>query len=160
MPYYKPTNQVVKNVTGLSRLSKQLARFNAISNGPSAYKIDTNEINSISLTFKKNNIDGHMSLRKFWHNYLPTLQFYNPTLPINVTRVRIGNRRGEKIQSLYSQVPCELSIKFKKGEDKIIDCKNKDPSIIFREFIASTNAKKIPQDDLIIIKHPSEKAAY
>ncbi|ODV64490.1 mitochondrial 54S ribosomal protein mL61 ASCRUDRAFT_74101 [Ascoidea rubescens DSM 1968] len=160
MPGRRHTNQIIKNTFGLSRLTKQLNRLNSISNGPSAYKIDASRINSISLLFKKDNIGGHMSLRKFWHNYLPTLQFYNPTLPINVTRVKIGTKKGEKLEKYYSKVPCELTIKFKKGDDKVIDCKNKNPATIFKEFVETTKATKVPQDQLITIQHPSKRPVY
>lgn len=84
-----------------------------------------------------------MGARKFWRQYLPTLQFYNPGLKIDV--VRIDNKDTKR-----AGVPCILEIVSK--EDKVldqIDMKNKKDDTIMNDLLQRLDFEPIPEESLI-----------
>lgn len=129
----------------MSSVAKQLKFLNKISYATKDAQIlvNTSKYAGIKLTFQAQNHNGHMGARKFWHNYLPTLQFYNPSLKIDVVRIdnKDTKRRG---------VPCTLEIiaKDQKVLDKI-DMVNKKDNLIMNELLERLEFEAIPEESLI-----------
>lgn len=83
-----------------------------------------------------------MGARKFWHEYLPTLQFYNPSLSINVSRVKNENKKVD--------VPCILEVI---GPDaKVVEqvsMKNKTDTQIMDELLEKLEHTKVPEEQIV-----------
>lgn len=129
----------------MSSVAKQLKYLNRISftTKEAQILINPSKYAGIKLTFQAQNHNGHMGARKFWRQYLPTLQFYNPGLKIDV--VRIDNKDTKR-----AGVPCTLEIVSK--EDKIldqIDMKNKKDDTIMNELLQRLDFEPIPEESLI-----------
>ncbi|AMD20368.1 HDL376Cp [Eremothecium sinecaudum] len=127
----------------MSSIKKQLQAINKISLTPKSQIIVNNaNVASLKLTFQYDNFDGHMGARKFWHNYLPTLQFYNPRLPIEVTR--IVNKDKNK------RIPCTLNILGHDGRiAHEVDMRNKRDDEIMEELLTVLDHKPVPKDEII-----------
>ena len=84
-----------------------------------------------------------MGARKFWREFLPTLQFYNPDLKIQVTRIKNDNNKD-------ASVPCTLEIVSKDGSvvDQL-DMKNKDQNAIMDELLSKLEHTRVPERDLV-----------
>ncbi|KAH3900953.1 mitochondrial 54S ribosomal protein mL61 SCDLUD_002415 [Saccharomycodes ludwigii] len=132
----------------MSNTAKQLKVLNSISYSTKLTQIliDTSKISQIRLIFQKQNHNGHMGARKFWHEYLPTLQFYNPNLKIQINRISNSNAKD-------TSVPCLLQII--DVNNKVInelDMKNKFGSDIARDLLKNLNNDyytPIPKEKLI-----------
>ncbi|KAL1887339.1 hypothetical protein Sste5346_010278 [Sporothrix stenoceras] len=70
----------------IRRMNKLNALLN-IRNGPGAV-ILPKEVTRIHLEFASRWNDGQYGPRKFWHNYLPRLKFWNPAIPMIVNRTQ------------------------------------------------------------------------
>lgn len=129
----------------MSSVAKQLKFLNRISSTTKQAQIllDAAKYSGIKLTFQVENHHGHMGARKFWHEYLPTLQFYNPNFQIDVVRIKNDNKK-------FTGVPCILEII--SNEDKTvkqIDMKNKTDEIIMKEFLETVDYQPVPEESLV-----------
>lgn len=128
----------------MSRVAKQLKFFNKISSTTLESQIIVNneKYSAIKLTFQWDNSNGHMGARKFWKEYLPTLQFYNPNLLIEVNRIKNPNKQPD--------IPCLLEIVSIDGQilDKI-EMKDKLHSSIMNELLSKLEYEKVPETDVI-----------
>ncbi|GMM38487.1 mitochondrial 54S ribosomal protein [Saccharomycopsis crataegensis] len=124
-------------------------------------------ITDVSLTFKKKNSDGHMGIRKFWQNYLPTIKFYNQSLPMNVTRITLNeidtkkargvkdlpvdSEEAKKLESdikLLAKCPAKITISYQGGKSVELDCKWKRSEIILEEFTKLTKAVPVAEEEI------------
>ncbi|ODQ56723.1 hypothetical protein WICANDRAFT_107655 [Wickerhamomyces anomalus NRRL Y-366-8] len=128
-----------------SRFTRQITRLNLISSGPGSVTVGQN-VKNVELLFKRLNTDGHMGARKFWRENLPRVQFHNPALPIQVTRVEVANA------SEHAKVPAILKVTYADGKTAQVDVKNKHSSDILNDFINLTGAK--PAKEVIIDRDP------
>lgn len=128
----------------MSRVVKQLKFLNKISSTTpkSQILLDSSKYAGLNLTFQYQNFNGHMGARKFWHEYLPTLQFYNPSLSINVSRVKNENKKVD--------VPCILEVI---GPDaKVVEqvsMKNKTDTQIMDELLEKLEHTKVPEEQIV-----------
>lgn len=130
-------------MTGKSRVVKQLSILNNLTllNKKPQILINPTKYHSLKLTFQLQNHNGHMGARKFWQEYLPTLKFYNPNIPINITRINNENKSLE--------VPCTLELLDQKGTViKTIKMQNKKSEDIMDEFLSEIDHELIPEDKL------------
>lgn len=130
-----------------ARIPRQLARLNAISQGPAAL-IMPDSVAAISLSFKYQNSNGHMGPRKFWRQLLPSIQFYNQSLPISVSRQWAHSPQE------HDSIPATLTVAFADGSSKSINAQYKISSDILNELILLTGAKQVPQADQLFIEKP------
>lgn len=131
-------------MAGKSRVVKQLSVLEKLTLTTKKPQIIINptKYHSLKLTFQAQNYNGHMGARKFWHEYLPTLKFYNPKFNMNLTRVKNENRAVE--------VPCILELLDKEGKPlETIDMRNKMSEDIMDEFLKKIDHEIIPEDKLI-----------
>lgn len=129
----------------MSRVTRQLKFLNKISAGTPKSQILVNpeKCAALNLTFQYQNHNGHMGARKFWHEYLPTLQFYNPSLQIRVTRVKNEDKKDVG-------VPCILQVLAKDGNvTSTVEMRNKDKDVIMDEFLTIVEHEKVPESDII-----------
>ncbi|QLQ78999.1 hypothetical protein HG537_0B03460 [Torulaspora globosa] len=131
----------------MSSVAKQLKFLNKISSTTKQAQIllDAAKYSGIKLTFQVENHHGHMGARKFWHEYLPTLQFYNPNFKINVIRIKNENKK-------FQGVPCILEIL--SNDNNVInsiDMQNKTDDTIMNEFLKKIEHKPVPEESLIKI---------
>lgn len=132
-----------------SRVLKQYANLNNIANYPnSAIKL-SNDISKIELIFKKLNSNGHMGIKQFWKYNLRTINFHNPSIPINVMRVDCKTKEEQV------KCPSIINIVYANGEKKTLDCKNKLSDDIMKEFTELTNSEKVPENEIPILKTES-----
>lgn len=129
----------------MSRVVKQLKFLNRISFATKKPQVvaDPEKYAALNLTFQWQNHNGHMGARKFWREFLPTLQFYNPDLKIQVTRIKNDNNKD-------ASVPCTLEIVSKDGSvvDQL-DMKNKDQNAIMDELLSKLEHTRVPERDLV-----------
>ncbi|CCH60379.1 hypothetical protein TBLA_0C05820 [Henningerozyma blattae CBS 6284] len=147
-----------------SSVIKQLKALNQISytTKEALVYLKPDKIKSINLFFNFKNEDGHMGARKFWRNYIPTIQFYNPTLLVNVTRThppvilskksKIKKVLPENMKFVSEQDLNRCSLEVKDHNDKTInkiEMKSKHSTDILKEFLEQVEHEKIPEADLI-----------
>lgn len=129
----------------MSSVAKQLKFLNRISSTTKQAQILLNpaKYSGIKLTFQVQNHNGHMGARKFWHQYLPTLQFYNPNLKIDV--VRINNEDNKR-----AAVPCTLEI-FSQENTILdqIDMRNKRDDAIMEELLKRLEFQTVPEEAVV-----------
>ena len=114
----------------MSKVAQQLKFLNKISATTRLPQIlvDPKKYSGLRLTFQTKNHNGHMGARVFWHNYLPTLQFYNPRMKFDV--IRIKNEDKQK------SVPCKLEILSHEGSVvETIDMRNKMHEDIMKDLL-------------------------
>ena len=130
----------------MSKVSKQLEFLNRISYTTTKplVKINPAKCSGIRLTFQAKNFNGHMGPRALWRKYLPTLQFYNPWLKIDIIRVKNEDKKVD--------IPCTLDILGKDGEVvDTIDMKNKMYDKIFDELLGKVEHEPVPETELVKI---------
>lgn len=142
-----------------TRIARQLARINNISNNPPAALKLSKNLSSVNLTFKFKNNGGHMGIRKFWQLYLPTIKFYNPSLIVNVTRISLVEKDSKldkasmyKIENdlkLIEKCPANLILNFNDGSSKTLDCKNKHSDDILNEFKSSVDHEPVSEEQTV-----------
>lgn len=133
-----------------ARLPRQLARLNAITKGPGALHIPST-VSAINLSFKLQNSNGHMGPRKFWRENLPRIQFYNPSLPISVSR------QWATTSEEHAKIPATLTVAFADGTSKNINAQYKMSEDILNELILLTGAKEVPEEEQVFIEKPRRK---
>lgn len=104
--------------------------------------VNSEKVTGLKLLFQWQNHDGHMGARKFWHEYLPTLQYYNPALKIDLLRLKNDKRDVE--------VPCKIEILGR--ESKILDTINmqyKKDNEIMDDLLLKLDHEVVPQDQLV-----------
>lgn len=129
----------------MSSVAKQLKFLNKISSTtkPAQILVNSAKYAGIKLTFQVENHHGHMGARKFWHEYLPTLQFYNPNFKIDVVRIKNSDTKN-------AGVPCRLDIL--SNENKLvsqIDMKGKTDEIIMNELLKVLDHQRVPEESLV-----------
>ncbi|CAI4044471.1 mitochondrial 54S ribosomal protein mL61 SKDI_11G0530 [Saccharomyces kudriavzevii IFO 1802] len=132
----------------MSKVTEQLKFLNKISSTTNLPQIliDPKKYSGLRLTFQTKNHNGHMGARVFWHNYLPTLQFYNPRIKFDV--VRIKNEDKQK------SVPCKLEILCQEGSvTETIDMRNKMHEDIMRDLLDKIEHIPLPESE--VMKVPS-----
>ncbi|KTW28522.1 hypothetical protein T552_01781 [Pneumocystis carinii B80] len=129
------------------RHTKAAEKIARILSGPGAFKLPS-DIHGLTLFMAFKNKDGHMgprqvvfilfsiliNNRKFWKDYLPSVQFHNPYLHIQVCRS-------------HEEKDAKLKIHQKLG-DMEIDMKHKDASEICREFVEKTRAVEVGKEEI------------
>ncbi|SCV01708.1 LAMI_0G13234g1_1 [Lachancea mirantina] len=128
----------------MSRVVRQLKFLNKISSTTIKPQILLNpeSYGALNLTFQWQNHNGHMGARKFWHEYLPTLQFYNPELKINISRVK--NDKKDVM------VPCKLEILSPTGSVvETLDMRDKDKESIMDELLAKVNHERVSSKEIV-----------
>lgn len=124
-----------------SRVWKQLARFNEIANYEgSAYQFP--QVDKLELVFKNHTAYGHMGARKFWRNNLPTVNFHNPDMGIEVKRVQCETKEQQH------QCPSVLKVHFKDGNVKEIDCKDRQHADIMTELVDVAKGVAVPDEQI------------
>ncbi|KAG0673474.1 hypothetical protein C6P41_002732 [Kluyveromyces marxianus] len=128
----------------MSRIVKQKAFLNKISATTVKPQVvlDPSKYSALNMKFQQQNFNGHMGARKFWHEFLPTLQFYNPTLPINVTRIKNEDKKVD--------IPCVLQVTGPDGNVLAeVGMKEKHSSEIMDELLQKVEHTKVPSDQII-----------
>ncbi|CCD22253.1 mitochondrial 54S ribosomal protein mL61 NDAI_0A00950 [Naumovozyma dairenensis CBS 421] len=133
----------------MSHVIRQINFLNAISYSTKKPQILLNatKYSGLRLTFQVQNHNGHMGARKFWHEYLPTLKFYNPNLKFDVIRISNPDKRKRDI-------PCTLEILGK--EDQVlgsIDMRNKQYDEIMDQLSESIDHTTVPEQDLVKVQY-------
>ncbi|KAK9457664.1 hypothetical protein V1511DRAFT_476700 [Dipodascopsis uninucleata] len=136
-----------------TRFAKQVIFLSKISTGKAAVTLPTS-ITNLKLQFKTLNKYGHMGARKFWRDHLPTLQFHNPSLKIEVFRTKIENKSEEA----HKNEPAILS--FTIG-DKVqdIDIKNMHSDEILERLVTATGAvpANMKSNEKYVLERPDYK---
>lgn len=84
----KNLRQTYQNMTGVD---KQIFQLNKVVTAPGAYKLPEN-VSGLKLRFKDS---GNRSQTKlFWTHSLPTLQFWNPSVAMSVSRVQAPKEKS------------------------------------------------------------------
>lgn len=128
----------------ISRSTKQFKLWNKITfnTKESQIVLNTNKYSSLRLLFQRENFNGHMGARRFWKEYLPTLQYYNPNFKIDVIRFENEDKR--------KQVPCILSVLNSQGESVVsIEMQNKHSEAIMQEFLDKVDFERVPEEQLV-----------
>lgn len=128
----------------ITRSLKQFKLWNKVTFNTKETQIilDHTKYSSLRLLFQRQNFNGHMGARKFWQQYLPTLQFYNPGFKIDI--VRLDNDDKNK------QVPCSLEMFDLYGKSKVsIDMQNKKSDAIMNEFLDKVDFERVPDNNLV-----------
>ena len=131
----------------MSKVAQQLKFLNKISATTRLPQIlvDPKKYSGLRLTFQTKNHNGHMGARVFWHNYLPTLQFYNPRMKFDV--IRIKNEDKQK------SVPCKLEILSHEGSVvETIDMRNKIHEDIMKDLLDKIEHVPLPENEIIRVR--------
>lgn len=84
----KNLRQTYQNMTGVD---KQIFQLNKVISAPGAYKLPE-DVSGLKLRFKDS---GNRSQTKlFWTHSLPTLQFWNPSVAMSVSRVQAAKDKS------------------------------------------------------------------
>ncbi|CEP64446.1 mitochondrial 54S ribosomal protein mL61 LALA0_S11e04280g [Lachancea lanzarotensis] len=129
----------------MSRVARQLKFFNKISSTTLESQIILNaeKYSGLNLTFQCQNHNGHMGARKFWREFMPTLQFYNPQLHFQVTRVKNDDKKN-------ASVPCVLEILDREGQSVgSLDMRNKQGAEIMQSLLAEVDHVKVAEEDIV-----------
>ncbi|SCU96129.1 LAFA_0G04456g1_1 [Lachancea sp. 'fantastica'] len=129
----------------MSRVARQLKFFNKISTTTVEPQIVLNaeKYSGLNLTFQYQNHNGHMGARKFWREYMPTLQFYNPQMRFQVTRVKNEDKKN-------ASVPCVLEVLDREGKAVgSLDMRNKQGSEIMQALLAEVDHVKVAEEDIV-----------
>ncbi|KAK9496157.1 hypothetical protein V1508DRAFT_407828 [Lipomyces doorenjongii] len=118
------------------RFPRQVDFLASLSIGKGALRLPNN-VEKMTLTFKKLNSYGHMGARKFWRLYLPKIQFHNPNLPISVIRTEASTEAEHKA------APSTLTISFKDRTPVVLNFKNKHSDSILRDVVSATRAAPV-----------------
>lgn len=94
-------------------------------------------VSALELIFKAHNAYGHQGARLFWKNNLKTIQYHNPTLPIQVQRIECETKEDQL------KCPAILKVTLNDGTTKAIDCKNAFHKEIMKELIAEVDAELV-----------------
>ncbi|CAI4045834.1 hypothetical protein SUVZ_11G0490 [Saccharomyces uvarum] len=135
----------------MSKVTQQLNILNKISATTKLPQIliDPKKYSGLRLTFQTKNHNGHMGARVFWHDYLPTLQFYNPEIKFDV--IRIKNEDKQK------SVPCKLEILSQEGTvTETIDMRNKMHHDIMKDLLDKIEHNPLPENEVIRAGFPIE----
>lgn len=129
----------------MSKVIRQLNFLNKISSATTEAQVVLNpaKYQRLALTFQVKNHNGHMGARKFWRDYLPTLQFYNPGLRIDVTRI--------KNDSKTVSVPCKLEVFDDKGVLDEIDMRDQQAAEIMDKVLQKLDHTRVPEAEIITI---------
>ncbi|RDL40375.1 uncharacterized protein BP5553_00354 [Venustampulla echinocandica] len=133
------------------------------------------EVERIHLEFARARDDGHSGPRVFWRNELRRLKYYNPSIPMTISR------------SMNPADPATMEIHFKKADGtttpesstetpppttttdsssipatenpKVVDIKGHGPGFILHQLITYTNAKTVEptEEDLVQLEEMKEK---
>lgn len=131
----------------MSNAKKQLDVLRRISMSTKAAQImiNNNKYQGLKLTFQFENHNGQMGARKFWQRYIPTLQFYNPNLRFEVTRIK--NK-----QKSIKDVPCTLHVLGEKGKVMhTIEMRNRRDDEIMEQLLNTVEHNKVPEDQIVRI---------
>lgn len=133
-------NISIKQKEFLNRISRDTRLSQILLNG--------SKYNNIRLTFAYKNSNGHMGARKFWHTYIPTLKFYNPSLGVEVERLRLI-KKGKKSKT-NRLVDCKLEM-FDNSSNKVLelDMRNKMSDAIMKELLEQIEYTQVPESDLV-----------
>ncbi|CAH02243.1 mitochondrial 54S ribosomal protein mL61 [Kluyveromyces lactis] len=128
-------------MSGIVKQQKFLNKISATTVKPQII-LDVSKYSALNVKFQYQNFNGHMGARKFWHEFLPSLQFYNPALPINVTRIRNDDKKVD--------VPCILEAIGSDGKVVAeVSMKHKHSSEIMDEVLQKLEHKRVPQEEII-----------
>ncbi|KAJ9573115.1 Mitochondrial ribosomal protein L51 / S25 / CI-B8 domain [Nakaseomyces glabratus] len=130
----------------MSKVARQLKFLNKISSTTTDAQVilSPGKYQRLSLTFQTKNHNGHMGARKFWKDYLPTIQFYNPLLRIDVTRI--------KNESKTVSVPCTLQAIGTDGKVvEEIDMSNKHAPEILQSLLQKLDHERVPESQIISV---------
>lgn len=128
----------------MSSVAKQLSFLNKISYTTKKAQvfIKNEKIAGLKLIFQLHNHNGHMGARKFWHTYLPTIQFYNPHLKIDLIRIK-NEQKGV-------EVPCKIEILNKESSVlETINMQHKNDTEIMDELLTKLDHETIPETELV-----------
>ncbi|KAK9248012.1 hypothetical protein V1506DRAFT_530478 [Lipomyces tetrasporus] len=118
------------------RFPTQIEFLKSLSIGRGALKLPNN-VENMTLTFKRLNSYGHMGARKFWRFYLPKIQFHNPNLPISVIRT------DATTEAEHKAAPSTLTISFEDRAPVVLNVKYKHSDGILQDFISATRAAPV-----------------
>ncbi|CCK69218.1 mitochondrial 54S ribosomal protein mL61 KNAG_0C01050 [Huiozyma naganishii CBS 8797] len=127
-----------------SRVVKQLKNLNKVvyTTKLPQIVIDRTKYEAMKLTFQRQNTNGHMGARKFWHDYLPTLQYYNPDFRIELLRIFNSKKNVD--------VPCILEMLDTQGQAvETIDMKGKQSAEIMQELLKTIDHTQVPKDQIV-----------
>lgn len=99
----------------LKRHIKTANKLAQIRNGLGAAKIPRN-ITKLTLLMAFKNKNGQMGCRKFWRQHLPSIQFHNPHLQIEVRRSHEETRAIMQIDQTSGD-PIFLDMQYKQASD-------------------------------------------
>ncbi|KAF8420101.1 hypothetical protein EV426DRAFT_675887 [Tirmania nivea] len=120
-------------VSIIQRMKVLQGKLASLRHGPAAAILPPS-VEKLSLNFAIRNKGGHMGTRKFWRLYLPRLKYYNPTLPIEVTRWKGFDPAG----------PATITIHFKDKPAHTINSKNRAHAELCTQFLDITKATPVP----------------
>ncbi|KAI9741330.1 MAG: hypothetical protein M1834_003047 [Cirrosporium novae-zelandiae] len=90
----------------------------ALKLGPGAATF-TPSVKRIHMSFAFKSSDGHLGPRKFWRLYLPRLKYYNPAIPMTISRN--GNQTGPAVMEVVFKSMQEGISKEKKAKEEASD---------------------------------------
>ncbi|GMM27651.1 mitochondrial 54S ribosomal protein [Martiniozyma asiatica (nom. inval.)] len=115
---------------------RQTAHLAAIREYPES-AVQFNNVSSLSLVLKAKNSHGHQGAKLFWKHNLKTVAYWNPALPINVTRVNCITKEEQE------KCPAILKAVLKSGEEVVIDCKDRQHQDIMKELFEKAQGEKV-----------------
>ncbi|AAS52569.1 AEL116Cp [Eremothecium gossypii ATCC 10895] len=127
----------------MSNVKKQLAFLNRIcGTAKPQVLVDTTKVSGLKLTFQAQSHNGHMGARKLWREHLPTLQFYNPGLDIQVHRVANSDKK--------QPVPCVLEVLGHDGNVlHRLDMAHKHSDTIIDELLSTVEHTPVPAEQQV-----------
>lgn len=126
-------------------MAKHLTRINKSASGPGAIRIP-NSVSYIRLELRESSRfcrNGHLGATRFWRSHLPQIQFHNPELAIAVKQLKPSSKE-----------PAQLILEMQDGSKKTIDVGDKKSLDIIAELMNNTEATKVPQSEIPILKEP------
>lgn len=140
-------------------------------------------VTRIHLTFAQRSEDGHMGARRFWRDCLPSLKYYNPAIPMTVSRdqkqggkcemhIFFGDKNSPAAEAAKEGKPVTLPTSSTTGQThppsnalpgtetalenvKTIKMQHKSHNAIWHEVQELTKAKRVwaPNQDATEMKH-------
>lgn len=115
---------------------RQLRKLDGLTTGPGAIKFPTT-VKQIELKLLRVYDLKEYSPRRFLKEYLPTVQFYNPNVPIRVSYLEPSDKNS-----------AALHVAFEDGNGRDLPVSNKTPEEIFDSLVKTSSAVPLKDNEL------------
>lgn len=116
---------------------QQLKKLDAVSGGKGAFLLPAT-VRALELRLDRRVPEGSIGAKRLWKQDLPTVQFYNPHVPIRVTRFEAG-----------PATRAEVLVSFVDGRKQSVLAEGQQSGAILAALVQECGATPVPPSDIV-----------